>query len=333
MSSDARSFALSTGPAVIVSTLAAIGAVVWLAGRGVSITDAAVVSLCGGCALGGMLVLGVPQRLSQLQKRLSARPVLVVALIAALCGLYLIFSIGTHTANARALIVMATYLSVPFFLLLRARGVAHGTWFDALTILWIWLPIELGIVRQFLITSNPATNSHYVFAQGLALNMGVLAFAAWRRLPEIGYRFELNPSQLRTAVFSFLCFVLIAIPLGFAIQFIRYAFEWSKLGYAPAAFVGIFLFTAIPEELLFRGLIQNWLEGMTASRNIGLGLASIVFGASHLNNGPVIPNYKYFLMASIAGVFYGVVWQRTRNLTAPAVTHALVDTAWTVFFR
>jgi membrane protease YdiL (CAAX protease family) len=93
------------------------------------------------------------------------------------------------------------------------------------------------------------------------------------------------------------------------------------------------LFTAISEELLFRGLIQNWFERMTGRRIVGLILAAIVFGASHLNNGPPIPNYKYFLLASIAGVFYGFVWQATGSLTASAITHALVDTVWSAVFR
>src|SRR6185369_5790935 len=119
--------------------------------------------------------------------------------------------------------------------------------------------------------------------------------------------FEIDRKKISTAVTAFLLFAAIGIPLGFAIHFIGWAFTLRKLSLAPALFLGIFLFTAIPEELLFRGLIQNWFERMTGRRIFGLILAAIVFGASHLNNGPPIPNYKYFLLASIAGVFYGFV--------------------------
>ena len=170
------------------------------------------------------------------------------------------------------------------------------------------------------------------FAQALAINMGVVAFAAWRRLPGIGYRFEFDRNQISGALVSFSIFAAIAIPLGFAIGFIRYSFDLSKLALAPAAFLGIYLLVAIPEEVLFRGLIQNWLERVSGRPVFSLMLASIVFGAAHLNNGPVVPNYSYFLMASIAGVFYGLVWQRTGSIAAAAVTHALVDTAWSAAF-
>jgi membrane protease YdiL (CAAX protease family) len=62
-------------------------------------------------------------------------------------------------------------------------------------------------------------------------------------------------------------------------------------------------------------------------------MASLIFGASHLNNGPPVPNYRYFLMATIAGIFYGTAWSATGSLMASALTHALVDTVWSVVFR
>jgi len=62
-------------------------------------------------------------------------------------------------------------------------------------------------------------------------------------------------------------------------------------------------------------------------------VAAVIFGAAHLNNGPPIPNYRYFLMAGIAGVFYGRAWRSTGSLMASSLTHALVDTFWSMFFR
>src|SRR3989449_11643561 len=95
---------------------------------------------------------------------------------------------------------------------------------------------------------------------------------------------------------------------------IQYSFATSKLYAAPVLFVGIFLFTALPEEFLFRGLIQNWLQRTVRSGAISLAIASLIFGASHLNNGSPIPNYRYFLMATIAGMFYGRAWRNTGSL-------------------
>jgi membrane protease YdiL (CAAX protease family) len=204
---------------------------------------------------------------------------------------------------------------------------------EPFAILWLWLPLEFGILRSVLIVRTTGTDLHYAFAQLLVVDAGIIAFAVWNRTPSIGYRFEASQRILSSGLFHFLLFAVIAIPLGLTIGFIRYNFMASKLYTAPLVFTGIFLFTALPEEFLFRGLIQNWIERRTRRRTVSLVTASVIFGASHLNNGPPIPNYKYFLMASIAGLFYGRAWRNTRSLMASSMTHALVDTFWSIAFR
>jgi CAAX protease family protein len=223
---------------------------------------------------------------------------------------------------------MALYLAVPFVMLRSGSG----KWADPVAMLWLWLPLELGLIRRVLM-AGAGTDLHYAFAQLLAIDAGIIAFAIWHGTPNIGYCFESNRSIIGTSILSFLIFSVVAIPLGFKIGFIHYTFQSSKLPSVPILFAGILFMTAIPEEFLFRGLIQNWIEKVTSSRMLSLLFASIVFGASHLNNGPPIPNYRYFLMASIAGVFYGWAWQRTRSLVSSGLVHALVDTVWSVFFR
>jgi hypothetical protein len=205
-------------------------------------------------------------------------------------------------------------------------------WLEPLVVLWIWLPLELGILRRILITA-PGADLHYAFAQLLAIDIGLIVFAVWDRIPYLGYRFEWDGSILRKGLSNFLIFAAIGIPLGLAIGFISYSFSLSKLYPAPALFAGIFLFTALPEEFLFRGLIQNWIEHATGKPRASLIIAAVIFGAAHLNNGGPTPNYRYFLMASIAGVFYGRAWRSTGSLMASSTTHALVDTFWSVFFR
>ena len=323
---------LSTIQALTIAGLGAIAGVIWLGTGGTPVLQAIVISFCGGAVLAGMLLLGSDAWMEELQKALIANSALVFVIIGGLWGLYLVYSVGTGTLRTGSIFTMALYLSLPFFLLSSSRGALRGTWLDAATILWIWLPLEFGIIRRVL-APVAGTNFQYPFAQGLAINMGIIAFAAWRRFPGIGYRYEIDRKKISTALSAFLLFAAIGIPLGFAIHFIGWAFTLRKLALAPALFLGIFLFTAIPEELLFRGLIQNWFERVTGNRKLGWIVASIIFGASHLNNGPPVPNYKYFLMASVAGLFYGFAWQRTGSLTVSAMTHALVDCVWSVAFR
>jgi membrane protease YdiL (CAAX protease family) len=39
------------------------------------------------------------------------------------------------------------------------------------------------------------------------------------------------------------------------------------------------------------------------------------------------------LMASIAGLFYGLAWRSRRNVLTSSITHTLVNTGWNIFFR
>src|SRR5207244_12291756 len=103
---------------------------------------------------------------------------------------------------------------------------------------------------------------------------------------------------------SFLAFACIAIPLGHAIHFIEFYPQWSQLKSLPLVSLGILFFTAWPEEFLFRGLLQNILARSTKSDLTGWWIASIVFGLSHITNMG-FPNWRYVILASIAGFFYG----------------------------
>jgi membrane protease YdiL (CAAX protease family) len=313
-----KRYLLSSVAAIVAGLVVTAAAVWWFSSP---------LMVCPGLAFTGMLLLGSDRILERAKESIKPQPIRIAAVPIALCTLYFAYAAGMGIASVQGLAIMALYLSVPFLV--------FAVWSRAepLVILWIWLPLELGIVRQILITHTHGLDLHYAFAQLLAIDAGIVAFIVWNGTPSTGYRFELDRAIVRAGLANFFMFAVIAIPLGFAIGFIHYSFTLRKLYSAVPVFAGIFLFTALPEEFLFRGLIQNWIERTTQRRVVSLIVASMIFGASHLNNGPPIPNYRYFLMATIAGVFYGSAWTSTGSLMASALTHALVDTAWSVVFR
>jgi uncharacterized protein len=287
----------------------------------------ALLILCPGLAFTAMLWFGSDSVLERLGKWVRVQPPRIFIVPAALWLLYLVYAAGLGIADLRSAVIMAAYLAVPFLAMSFTAKV------EPVVILWLWLPLEFGIIRQVLIARTTGPDLHYALAQLLAVDAGIVAFTVVSKTPFIGYRFEADQRILTTGLIHFLLFAVIAIPLGLAIGFIRYTFATTKLYAAPLLFIGIFLLTALPEEFLFRGLIQNWIERKTRRPTVSLVAASVIFGASHLNNGPPIPNYKYFFMASIAGLFYGRAWRNTGSLMASSMTHALVDTFWTVAFR
>ena len=74
----------------------------------------------------------------------------------------------------------------------------------------------------------------------------------------------------------------------------------------------------------FSGL-GTWLIGRSGT--VHIGASSIIFGLAHL------PDLRYVVLATLAGVAYGWVYLATRRITASAVTHALVDWIWLLLFR
>jgi membrane protease YdiL (CAAX protease family) len=57
----------------------------------------------------------------------------------------------------------------------------------------------------------------------------------------------------------------------------------------------------------------------------------VVFGAAHLHHAPR-PNWRYAILATLAGIFYGNVYRTRQRLCASALIHALVDTLWHFWF-
>jgi membrane protease YdiL (CAAX protease family) len=59
-------------------------------------------------------------------------------------------------------------------------------------------------------------------------------------------------------------------------------------------------------------------------------LSSVIFGASHLNNPPNVGHY--FILATLAGIFYGRTFVRTGKATPAALVHLAVDWMGSILF-
>jgi membrane protease YdiL (CAAX protease family) len=169
-------------------------------------------------------------------------------------------------------------------------------------------------------------------AYAIAILMGLFLFLGYRSSPDM--KFNL-PRARQDWWLPWLGFVVVApvlIVLGVSIGFIPPLHLPVQAPGRMAAAVGlIFIGTALPEEILFRSLIQNLLM-LRFGPGIGTLLAaSFIFGCAHLNNGPqALPNWRYMILATIAGVAYGRVFQRASTVLSSATLHMLVD--WTKHF-
>ena len=77
--------------------------------------------------------------------------------------------------------------------------------------------------------------------------------------------------------------------------------------------------------------IKYYLFGVLSSAVMLYGM-SLIFGLSHFNK-PVPFNWRYVIMAAIAGIFYGRAWLDRRRLASSALTHSTVDVVWSLWWR
>lgn len=245
---------------------------------------------------------------------------------------YCVYALGTRTFSLYALLKLAAYILIPVALLLPDRMHRAGPvgWRDFAAMLALGLPISANWLGG--IWAWPF--ELYFFRPLTAVCVGAYAFMVVRNLDDVGYKLTLRKADWIDGLANFVAFSLLALPLGFALNFIHFHPHSVSFARFAGQFLGIYLTIAIPEEFLFRGILQNSLVKSIRPGPKGLyGLlvSSLIFGASHLHHPPV-PNWRYGVMASLAGIFYGNAYRTRHRLSAPALTHALVDTAWHFWF-
>jgi len=251
-------------------------------------------------------------------------------LAAAALTAYLIYAVGTNTFSMLSAAAAASFILVPVVLAASAQKQASGTWQDFAILAAVWVGVKFG--PSHWVWPYPGGRLAYVLTVLLAVNVALAVFLLLRRVDGIGYHIGWGRHWGFFILASFAVFAGVAIFLGEAVHFISFAPRWSEWKTLPFTAVAILAFTAWPEEFLFRGLLQNMLSRASRSDLAGWWTASVLFGFSHITNQG-FPNWRYVLLASIAGFFYGWTWRKTGSIFASAIVHTLVDTLWHFLFR
>ncbi|MGB9362364.1 MAG: CPBP family intramembrane glutamic endopeptidase, partial [Candidatus Sulfotelmatobacter sp.] len=201
----------------------------------------------------------------------------------------------------------------------------RGDWRDAFILLVLGLAVDLRWFAGAWPSGLAALN------ELLLVDAGLYGFLAIRQLSGTGFNFCLKWSDCKTGLRELAFFAPVVIALGLALGFIHPHRNLPGIGVALLRWILIFFFTAVPEELFFRAWVQNLLE-RRVGRHAALVIASILFGLSHFNKRSVHFNWRYVLLATIAGIFYGRAWRENRRVPASTITHTSVDWLWGLWF-
>jgi uncharacterized protein len=241
---------------------------------------------------------------------------------------FLIYALNVYPSRWLWILAGISYVVIPALLASAARGKAAGVWEDYVALFIIWLPVQFRWMYRLWPYPSPLTHTLTIL---FALTTALAAFLFVRGLDGIGYAVEWRRGFGRAVLVNFVVLAAIIIPLGESIHFIHFGPTAHSLKATPLTALEILIFTAWPEEFLFRGLLQNFLSRSFKNRYAGWIIASIAFGFAHILHAPV-PNWKYVCLATLAGLFYGRAWMKTDSLVPGAIIHALVDSIWFGFF-
>ncbi|MBK1896747.1 CPBP family intramembrane glutamic endopeptidase [Chryseobacterium paridis] len=104
------------------------------------------------------------------------------------------------------------------------------------------------------------------------------------------------------------------------IKFHSYFFIWA---------LNNLLFVVMAEEVLFRGFFQRHLSLLNIKNSgiIAVFIAALAFGALHWQGG-----IWYVLYAAIAGMMYGLIYYRAKNIILNIVSHFILNLIHILFF-
>jgi membrane protease YdiL (CAAX protease family) len=202
---------------------------------------------------------------------------------------YALVSVSAHIFRWQWFVLYAALPVVIAFFLQQAAATdpdLHGNWRDAIILMVLGLSEDL---RWF---DGGWPGGLQALNKLLLVDMGLYGFLAIRRLDGVGFDFCFRWSDWKTGLRELVFFTPFVLTLGLALGFIHPHVNRPQVGTAVLRWALIFLFTALPEELFFRGWVQNLLERRLGRRS-ALVVASVLFGLSHFNKRAAHFNWRY----------------------------------------
>ncbi len=293
------------------------------------------------------ILLANPTLVKVLRKDFETNPKHVWIFPSFLFVFSVLYALVTGKSDGFGILTAALYCFVPFLLVIPLKNSSPVlTIWDVILILFLWLPVEFGFVPELGIPHVQSVVNLYLL---IGLNIFLYVYLVIRQLPDMGYTFRLKDHEWRTVIMNFLILLVIVILIGLVTHFIFFSRSMPSFGEMIQKLLFICFFVALPEEILFRGIILNLIEkrlaGIKKASIVALVISSVLFGLAHGNNAnpPFIDlslgslgiwhvPWAYILLATIAGIFYGLTYIKTRKVFAAAIVHLLINWVWFVVF-
>ena len=129
---------------------------------------------------------------------------------------------------------------------------------------------------------------------------------------------KINPKQLfKLLVINLVVMSILFLGLAIVLGYSKFEPKWPSF---TLVWILVNLFsTCLAEEAIFRKLIQQHIYDSISGKYtaiLSISIASILFGLVHYNGGIL-----YVLLATIAGLFYGYIYYKTKRIESSMLLH------------
>jgi len=255
-------------------------------------------------------------------------------LLSILFFLYLIVN-GNNPLKSNALLV-PYLLFFPVLAMAARRNNGKIDWFDFTIFILFFFPVTLVDVKPS--GDLPFNGDGFDSVYRIAIMLSALfAFSILKNLNDIGAYPVFRWKFLTTTIWVWLAFYLFVFLISYPVHFIRFAddnsWNFARIEKIFRSIVSVFLHTALFEELVFRGLLQNllgkriaqatswknsWMRGV-----IILTIISFIIGYSMKGGLHWFPALVTVFLFGAAYLFEKLKFQSMGSYTALAITSVI----------
>ena len=296
--------------------------------------------VCAFCWQAALYCAAVSEHLRTAVRRAAPPVPLAALLVAASVAPYAIYALPTgvfSTVSLLKLVLLCSCIAFPYALFpVQKRGWSLQ---DAVVACSLAYPMISGLSTLFRdIYQGFDPPAHRLDALGklMLIPLGLYAFLELRRLQGTGIRLVPGSRDMHVAFrysgYALPWLVLVGVGSGYLQWDPPLETPLRDIAGALGKLVGIYFTTALAEEFLLRGVVQNLTAVSTGRPLLAQCVSTVLFGAVHLGRGG-FPNLPYAATSTVLGWFCARTYAKAGTVTAAMVTHALAVAGQELFFQ
>lgn len=243
--------------------------------------------------------------------------------------IFLILSFGGAFLLERASVVSVVYTTILGFVIYYYYQKKSFILFFLVLILSIPLMLHFSILGfdnyKYLdtIVLTPSSSPYSLYFNLDKTAIGIFIIACSYQVTKVNFLSIAKHIVISLGMMAILFFVLATV-LGYS------KFEPKLPYFTPIWILVNLFFTCLAEEAIFRRLIQQKIYDSLPTKyalGVSLSVASLAFGLAHFNGGIL-----YIILATIAGVFYGYIYHKTKRVESAMLLHMLFNLTHLLLF-